>query len=632
MDDLARYIHISKYARYNEELGRRETFEETVDRYISFFKDHIGVDEATEALEKEIKPAVLGLKVMPSMRALWSAGKALARDQSAGFNCAGAAITSPRVFDELFYLLMCGCGVGFSVERQHINQLPTVAGEFYPTDTTIMVSDSKIGWASSLRELISLLYAGKIPKWNLKRIRPAGARLKVFGGRASGPLPLDKLFKGVVQIFQGAAGRKLNSLECHDLMCKIANAVIVGSVRRSAMISFSNLSDDRCRRAKAGSFWLDNPDRALANNSVMYTEKPDLESYTKEWRSMYKSRSGERGMVNQETLVQKARECGRVVEGHDFLLNPCGEAILRSTGGFCNLTEVVVRPNDSLDELKDKVRLATIMGLLQSTLTDFRYLSAIWKKNAEEDRLLGVSLTGILDHRVLGDWKAEFQGEKVSALWLREMKKVAQETNKEWAELLGINPAGQLTLVKPSGTVSLLVDTAAGLHPRYAPYFIRRVTQDNKDPLTQMMISEGVPHIVSGDKTIFSFPRKSPGHSVCIKDIGPLEQLELWKIYQQEWCDGNPSQSIYYTDKTFLDVQAWVYRNWDNIGGLSFFPYDNHCYENAPYEEISEEKYQELLAAFPGEINWSRLVDFEKGDNTVGSQEIACSGGQCDLA
>ena len=616
-EQMSTYIHLSKYSRWIEKEGRRETWDETVDRLKDFWIDRVGgeVEEAIEAVRRR--------DVMPSMRTLMTAGKALERDNVAGFNCAAIAVSHPRVFDEIFYLLMCGCGVGFSVERQYINRMPEVEEEHHETDTTIEVRDSKIGWAKGLKELVALLYNGDVPKWDLSNVRPAGARLKTFGGRASGPEPLDDLFRYCVRLFVRARGRRLNSLECHDLVCKIADTVIVGSVRRSALISLSNLTDDRMRRAKMGEWYLQNPERALANNSVAYTERPDMISFLKEFRSLHQSKAGERGIINKEALREKAEECGRDFEG-DYLLNPCGEAILRDTGGLCNLTEVIIRPDDTLRELQNKVKWATILGTVQSTLVDFRYLRRVWSKNQEEERLLGVSLTGIMDHPAMSD---------VSCVsWLQKLKEVAVETNREWAKALGIPTSRQLTLVKPSGTVSQLVGTSSGIHPRYSPYYFRRVTQDKKDPLTDLMVAEGVPHVTRGEKVVFSFPIKSPVGAVTARNVGALSQLELWKTYRKYYCEGNPSQTIYYTDEDFLDIQAWIWKNFNHIGGLSFFPLDDTIYdkEAQPYLEISEEEYEEALSKFP-EINWGRLTEFETEDGTGLEVERACAGGACEL-
>ena len=889
-DELSTYIHLSKYARWIEKENRRETWDETVDRLINYWFNKypsLGVE-----VFMELREAIYKREVMPSMRSLMTAGPALDRDNAAAFNCAAIAVNHPRVFDEIFYLLMNGCGVGFSVERKYINKLPTVSEEFHHTDSVIKVKDSKIGWAKALKELIALLYNGDIPTWDLSEVRPAGARLKVFGGRASGPLPLDRLLKYTCRVFKGAVGRQLTTIECHDLICKIAETVIVGSVRRSACISLSNLSDDRMRRAKTGAWWETNPERALANISVAYTEKPDMESFTKEFRNLYQSKAGERGIINKNALRRKAEECGREYEG-EYLLNPCfhgdtvietvdgpqkikditeptyvytmdhngdvgirrasaswvtkenaevlsivlntgktlrvtpdhkvyklgptkgcnkdnhqwveakdlrigdklnglyrvrrgtkysgiklasggdyvmehrlvyegvfgpirpdfdvhhidentynntisnlesmshsshstltritnpsdhqvhcgvtgnfvatgvtpktiipvpeelktntgnsgvrivkitrmrelhtvyditvedthnviadgvvahncGEAILRDSGGFCCLSEVVIRPYDTLEDLKKKVRYATILGTLQVSLSNFRYLRKVWTTNQEEERLIGVSFTGIMDHEVMCGSIMEFV-EEVDAdsrtiisyphreaviSWLKELKQVAKETNEEWAARLGINPSKQLSLIKPSGTVSQLCNTSSGIHPRYSKYYIRRVRQDIKDPLTDLMIDEGIPYVVQGEKAIFSFPVKSPEGSITNSDLDALDQLNLWKIYRDHWCEGNPSQTIYYNDNTFLKVQDWVWDNWSSIGGLSFFPADDNIYENAPYESISEEKYEELISSFPTVLNWSRLNEFEKEDNTGMETEFACSGGNCEL-
>jgi len=628
MNDYMRYIHISKYARFRDKLKRRETWDETVDRYVGFFIDTGMIDDTDGML---IGDAIYNMEVMPSMRAMMTAGRALKRDNLAGYNCAGIAIDHPRAFDEIFYILMNGSGVGFSVERQFITKMPVVSEDMHATDTTIVVQDSKEGWSKALKELIALLYNGDVPKWDLSLVRPAGARLKTFGGRSSGPEPLDLLFRKVVALFNRAVGRKLNSLECHDLICQIADTVIVGGVRRSACISISNLTDDRMRRCKTGEFYLTDPQRFLANNSVMYTERPDLDSFLGEFRSMYKSKAGERGMINQEALRQKAIECGRDPEMH-YILNPCGEAILRSSGGLCNLTEVVVRPDDTLETLKEKVRVATIIGTLQSTLTDFRYIRKVWKKNAEDERLLGVSLTGVMDHPVMsgrGHFMAGHSWQTLKDV-LVILKEEARSTNGLWAERLGISPSVQLTLVKPSGTVSQLVDSSSGMHPRYSKFFIRKVTQDNKDPLTKMLKDQGVPHQIKGDKTYFSFPIRAPEGSITQGDMGPIEQLELWKTYRDHWCDGNPSQTIYYTDKDFPEVQAWVWKNWDCIGGLSFFPVDSSVYEINPYNPCTQEEYELVASTFPT-IDWERLKDYEVEDNTTSSQEYACAGGQCEL-
>lgn len=594
-----------------------------------------------------IRSSIKDLEAVPSMRCLMTAGKALERDNVAGFNCSYLAIDHPRAFDELMYILMCGTGVGFSVERQYVSKLPEVADELHPCDTTIVVADSKVGWASALKQLISLLYSGQIPKWDLSRIRPAGARLKTFGGRASGPDPLDDLFHFTVDVFKGAAGRKLNSIECHDLACKIADIVVVGGVRRSALISLSNLTDDRMRRAKSGQWWEDNPQRALANNSACYTEKPDLASFMKEWESLYESKSGERGIFSRVASQKQAERNGRRDSGYDFGTNPCSEIILRPNQ-FCNLSEVVVRATDTFDDLRRKVRIASILGTLQATLTDFRYLRPIWKRNTEEECLLGVSLTGIMDHPILNGTETpcsettlRFFGNDTAADYglyelpdvLEALKETAIETNKEWAAKLGINASAAITCVKPSGTVSQLVNSASGIHPRFSTYYIRTVRGDRKDPLSQMMVDQGVPHeedVINPSNWVFSFPQKAPENAVCTDDVGAMEQLRLWDIYQRHWCEHKPSITVYYTDNEFLEAGAWLYKNFDSVSGISFLPRTEHTYKQAPYQDIDMETYEKLVAEMP-EINWSLLSTYEQEDNTEGSQTLACVGNSCEL-
>ena len=630
------YIHISKYARWIERLKRRETWEETVNRYVDFWK---GRDLLDETILLEVKEAILNKKVMPSMRAMMTAGKALEKDELAGFNCSAIAVTHQAVFSEIFYILLCGAGAGFSVERQYIVKLPEISEEMFNTDTVLNIRDSKIGWATGLKELISMLYNGQIPKWDLSKIRPAGARLKTFGGRASGPAPLNDLFKKVVHVFNSAKGRKLTSIECHDILCHIAESVIVGGVRRAALISLSNLTDDRMRRAKDGQWWITAPQRALANNSVAYTEKPDLDSFSKEWRTLYKSKSGERGIWNKVAAKKVAEKNGREYDG-EYLTNPCGETILRDTGGLCNLSSVVIGPIDSFEEIKGKVRLATIIGTLQSTLVNFRFLRSIWSKNAEEERLLGVSFTGIMDHKVfsnqcdrVSEWTEDENIDTLEKV-LSELRLYAHEVNAEYAALMGINKSGHIGVVKPEGTASLLTGTSSGIHPRYAPYYIRRVRNDKKDPLSQLMIDEGIPYVEDGDKYIFSFYIKSPDHSVIQKDIGAMQQLEIWKIYKNCWTDGNPSQTIYYLDDDYFQIAAWLWKNWDDVGGLSFFPYtdaSDGVYKNAPLEAISKEDYEVLIAKFPENIKWENLHLYEKEDFGEGTKTLACAGGSCEL-
>lgn len=639
---LQKYIHISKYARWIEREKRRETWKESVDRLINFWghQFEIGAIFSNDPMIfPELREAILNHEIMPSMRCMMTAGKALERDHIAAYNCTASAVMHPAIFSEAFYILMNGCGFGFSVERQYINQLPEIAEELYPSETKLIIRDSKIGWATGLKELISMLYNGQIPQWDLSKVRPAGARLKTFGGRASGPEPLDQLFKNVVAIFVNAKGRKLTSIECHDIMCFIADTVIVGSVRRAALISLSNLTDDRMRRAKDGQWWMTAPHRALANNSVAYTEKPDLDSFSKEWRTLYKSKSGERGIWNKEGAKKIAIDRDRPEHDGDYIPNPCGEVSLRDDGGICNLTEIMVRPDDSFDDIKRKVRLATIMGTIQATLTDFRFLRKIWKKNADEERLLGVSFTGIMDHPVFSFTKkriSEWTGSEdicdLPAL-LDLLHDYAHDVNIEWANILGINPTGHVCVVKPSGTVSILTGTSSGIHPRYGKYYIRRVRNDKKDPLSLLMIDEGIPYIDEGDKYVFSFYVKSPEHSVVQKDIGAMKQLEIWKIYKEHWCDGNPSQTIYYTDDDYFAIADWLWQNWDVVGGLSFYPHSgvDGIYANAPLEEITWHEYNDKMKTFPENINWDRLKEYEIEDATKSAQTLACAGGKCDM-
>jgi ribonucleoside-diphosphate reductase alpha chain len=624
MDQYQSFIHKSRYARWLSDENRRETWEETVQRYVDFWVGRKQIDKKTA---NRLYEAIHALEVMPSMRCLMTAGTALEKDNVAGFNCSYLHIDSPRSFDELMYVLMCGTGVGFSVERNFINKLPMVAESFHPTDTTIVVADSKIGWASAFRELIAMLYAGKIPKWDTTKVRPSGARLKTFGGRASGAEPLEDLFHFCVGVFSKAQGRKLTSIECHDICCKIADIVVVGGVRRSALISLSNLSDPRMAKAKSGDWWRHEGHRRLANNSVAYTEKPDFESYLSEMQTMYESKAGERGIFSRVAAQKIAARNGRRDPEQDFGTNPCSEIILRSNQ-FCNLSEVVVRADDTVESLKKKVEIATIIGTLQSTLTDFRYLRNIWKKNTEEEALLGVSLTGIMDNKLLN------QQTETIADDLGILRRVAIDTNKKWAEKLGVNHSTAITCVKPSGTVSQLVDSASGIHPRFSPNYIRRVRSDKKDPLAIFMEAAGFPveqDIMSKESVVFSFPVKSPEGSVTVNQVGAMEQLKLWKVYQDHWCEHKPSITVYYTDDEFLEVAQWIWENFDTVSGISLLPVTDHVYQQAPYEDISTEKYDELVALMPVGIDWSNLEYFEKEDNTTGSQELACTGGACEI-
>ena len=624
MDQYQQFIHKSRYARWLPEEGRRETWAETVNRYVSFWVDRGQLDQKTSS---KMFDAIHNLEVMPSMRCMMTAGEALDKDNVAGFNCSYLAIDSPRSFDELMYVLMCGTGVGFSVERSFINKLPVVAETFHKTDSVIVVSDSKIGWASAFRELIAMLYAGKIPAWDMSRVRPAGARLKTFGGRASGPEPLVDLFNFCVEIFQKAAGRKLTSIECHDVVCKIADIVVVGGVRRSALISLSNLSDPRMAKAKSGDWWRHEGHRRLANNSVAYTEKPDFESFLSEMQTMYESKAGERGIFSRVAAQKIAARNGRRDSEQDFGTNPCSEIILRSNQ-FCNLSEIVVREDDTLASLKKKAEMAAIIGTLQATLTDFRYLRNCWKKNTEEEALLGVSMTGIMDNEVTS--RAD---SPMLAAWLEGVRDVCIDTNKKWAEKLGINQSAAITCVKPSGTVSQLVDSASGIHPRFSKHYIRRVRSDKKDPLAIFMGEAGFPveqDVMSPTSSVFSFPVKAPETSVTVSQVGAMQQLELWKTYQNHWCEHKPSITVYYTDSEFLQIAQWIWDNFDLCSGISLLPYSDHVYQQAPYEEIDETKYNELLSTVP-EVDWEGLGAFEEEDNTTGSQELACVGGACEI-
>ena len=616
MNEYQKFIHKSRYAKYLDDQKRRETWEETVERYTNFFQERTGINL------DNIRDAITNMEVMPSMRCLMTAGKALERDAVAGYNCSYLAIDSPRAFDECMYILMCGTGVGFSVERQYVNSMPHVAHKFYNTDSVIVVSDSKVGWAKALKELVSLLYAGQVPTWDLSRIRPAGARLKTFGGRASGPDPIDKLFKHFVSVFKGAEGRRLNSIECHDLICFIGESVVVGGVRRSATISLSNLTDDRMRGAKTGLWWTENPQRALANNSVCYTEKPDIGIFMREWSSLYESRSGERGIFNREAAKRMIPE--RRDSEHEFGCNPCSEILLRPKE-FCNLSEAVCREKDTVDDIKRKIELATIVGTLQSTLTDFRYLSPAWKRNTEEERLLGVSLTGIMDCPALM---------KAGTAELLALKAHAIQTNKVWAKRLGIPESKAITCVKPSGTVSQLVDSSSGIHPRYNSHLIRRVRNDKKDPLSQALIDNGVPYHTdpyNSEAWVFEFPQKSPKKSLTRHDLSALEHLEIWKRFALNWCEHKPSVTIYVKEHEWVDVGAWIWRHFDVVSGVSFLPSadEAHSYESTPYEDCTPEDYKKRVSEMPKSIEWDLIVEEE--DLTTSSQEFACVGGACEL-
>jgi len=620
---LQSYIHKSRYARWLDSEQRRENWSETVDRYVDFFVGRFP-DKYPAA---RVKSAIQSLQCMPSMRALMAAGPALDRDEMAGFNCSFIAVDNIRAFDEILYILMCGTGVGFSVERQSITQLPEIASVFKDDAEVIVVEDSKIGWATAFQELVAMLYVGRVPKWDVSKVRPAGEKLKVFGGRASGPNPLVDLFKFSVALFKGAAGRKLTSVECHDLVCKIADIVVVGGVRRSALISLSNLSDDRMRGAKSGNWWETEPQRALANNSAVYTERPEMQIFLKEWQALIESKSGERGIFNRASAKRKASETGRRNPSFEFGLNPCSEILLRSAG-LCNLTEVILRAGDTFTTIKEKVELAVIMGTFQSTLSNFRYVRDIWKKNQEEERLLGVSMTGIMDHEVLSVASPEAE------TWLSELRAHAIEVNKVWAEKLGINQSVAITTVKPSGTVSQLVDSASGIHPRYSQHYIRTVRADKKDPLAQFMRAEGFPVedcVLKGDTTdVFSFPVAGPEKAVFRNDMTAIQQLNHYLMFATYWCEHNPSITVYVRDHEWLAVGDWVYQNFDKIGGVSFLPFSDHVYQQAPYQEVTEAEFNELKAKMP-EFDWKGLEKFETEDRTENTQTLACTAGVCEM-
>ena len=631
--DYQTFIATSRYSRWRDDLGRRENWEETVDRYFDFFSQRLSKDgKLTEEVQKELaecREAVLKLEVMPSMRALMTAGKALERDEVAGFNCSYVAVDHPHVFDEIMYVLLNGTGVGFGVESEDVAKLPEIPAELHNTDSVIVVADSKIGWATAYRELVSMLYAGKIPKWDVSKVRKAGERLKTFGGRASGPTPLVSLFEFTVKVFTNAAGRKLKPIECHDIVCKVAEIVVVGGVRRSALISLSDLSDPEMRHCKSGSWWENNVQRALANNSAVYNTKPDLGQFMEEWISLYRSGSGERGIFNRYAAKKYVSELPDREYSHRFGTNPCAEIVLRSAQ-FCNLTSVQIASTDNIADLRRKVKIATILGTLQSSLTNLRYLRKIWKRNSEEERLLGVSLSGICDNEITSNAYSQHLKEILTGL-----REYAREVNKDWAAKVGINPSAAITCVKPEGTTSQLCDRASGIHPRYSRYYIRTVRADKKDPLAIMMKDAGFP--VEDDVTkpnstyVFSFPMKSPDSSVLRDDMSAVEQLDLWLVYKKYWAEHTISCTIYVRENEWIDVAAWVHKHFDHISGLSFLPHSNHVYKQAPYTECTKEEYEAALAKMPASIDWDALDLYEKNDETTGAQELSCSGNSCEL-
>jgi ribonucleoside-diphosphate reductase alpha chain len=632
IDPYRNFIAVSRYARWIEEENRRETWSETVDRYTEFMFDYASKTYGwkNDKFKEGARQSILNHEVMPSMRALMTAGPALERDHTAGYNCSFIAVDSIRAFDEAMYVLMCGTGVGFSVEQEYVSQLPAVNEHFENSDTVIVVEDSKAGWARALRELIAMLYAGQIPTWNMDKVRPAGARLKTFGGRASGPEPLADLFEFVVGIFTNAAGRKLQPIEAHDIMCKIGEVVVVGGVRRSAMISGSDLGDFDMAKAKSGKWWETEPQRRLANNSAVYNTKPSVGQFLTEWSHLWESQSGERGIFNKEGNRRHASSNGRRDGSKVAFTNPCGEILLRPNQ-FCNLTEVVVRDTDRLKDLKSKVATAAVLGTIQSSLTNFKYLRKVWRDNCEEERLLGVSLTGQMAHPVLNG----SEGLDKAAAWLDELRELAIETNALVAKQMGINPSTAITTVKPSGTVSQLTEVSSGMHFWYSNFYIRTVRADNKDPLTVFLKEIGIPYeadlMAPETSTVFSFPIKAPENAKVGRDISAIDHLNIWKVYKKHWTEHNPSITVSVRDEEWVDVAAWIYENWEDVGGLSFLPYDDHTYQQAPYQPVSEEEYNALKAKMPAEIRWSDLALYELIDSTTGSQELACTAGNCDV-
>ncbi len=627
------FIHKSRYSRWLDLHSRRESWEETVDRYMDFMESFLAKNNdyvMDKHLKSVLRDAILNLEIMPSMRAMMTAGPALERNNIAGYNCSYIPVDSPRAFDECMYILMCGTGVGYSVESRYVSKLPPVSDEFTHSDTVITVADSKEGWATALKELVAMLYAGQIPSWDTSRVRPAGSRLKTFGGRASGPEPLENLFSFVVKVFQKAAGRQLSDIECHDIMCMIGDVVVVGGVRRSAMISLSDLGSDAIRHAKTGSWFDVTPYRRLANNSAVYEDKPDVGTFMREWTSLYESHSGERGIFNRKASTLAAAKNGRRDTSYEFGTNPCSEIILRPNQ-FCNLTEVVVREHDTVETLTEKVHLATILGTFQSCLTNFKYIRKIWTKNTEEERLLGVSLTGILDNAILNGK----QGHLPLYNALIKMREQAVTTNSVFADEIGIPVSTAITCVKPSGTVSQLVDAASGIHPRHSMYYIRRVRGDVKDPITQFMAEQGIPSEPDAgnpdSNVVFSFPTKAPEGALTRHDMTAVEHLDLWKTYQTYWCEHKPSITVSVKDHEWLDVAAWVWQNFDCISGISFLPYSGGNYVQAPYEEVDKETYEELLASMPTSIDWEALAGYEFEDKTASAQTFACSGDSCEI-
>ena len=631
MNTFQEWIAKSRYSRYLDDQGRREHWPETVQRYFDFMEKHLKEKHdyvMSEDLKRRLQDAVTNLEVMPSMRSIMTAGEALERQNIAGYNCSYLPIDDPKAFDEAMYNLLCGTGVGFSVEQKYVNKLPEVPDRLFNSESIIVVKDSKEGWAKALRQVIAMLYAGEIPRWDVSQVRPAGARLKTFGGRASGPEPINELFRYVVAKFKSAAGRRITSLEAHDILCKIGEVVVVGGVRRSAMISLSDLTDDRMAHAKAGNWWESNGQRALANNSAVYDVKPSVGQFMREWSSIYESHSGERGIFSRYASELQAAKNGRRELGKEWGTNPCSEIILRPYQ-FCNLSSVIVRSDDTLDRLREKVSMATILGTFQSTLTHFPYLRKIWQTNTEEERLLGVSMTGIMDHPLLNNPDDPDLPERLESL-----KQTAVATNALMADELGINRSAAITCIKPEGTVSQLTGTASGIHPQHAQYYIRRVRSDNKDPLTTFMKEQGFvsePCVMKPDSTtVFSFPVKVAEGAVFRDDLTALQHLRLWLLYQRHYCEHKPSVTISVREHEWPEVGAWVWENFDEITGVSFLPMDGGTYRQAPYETVTKEEYESLEAKTPKFVDWNQFI--EKTDNVEGVQTLSCTAGGCEVS
>jgi len=616
------FVYIRTYSRWIEEKKRRETWEETVDRFMNFIVKE-RVDKIPNKVLKKIKEKILNFEVMPSMRAMWSAGNAAKNENVSMYNCAFTAVDKPEAFAESLYILMCGTGLGYSVEKEIIEQFPTIPKIEIDKKETIVIEDSRKGWADSLKYLVNSLFEGKDIDFDYSQLRPKGARLITMGGRSSGPAPLINLHQYIRETFFKAQGRKLTPIECSDIMNQIADSVVVGGVRRSSQISLSDLEDEEMRNAK---IWPFPPRRSMSNNSAIYRIKPKAVEFLKEWASLAISGTGERGIFNIETAQKNCpeRRKGKYIQG----VNPCGEVNLRNKQ-FCNLSEVVITENDDFDTLLDKVETATWLGVIQSTFTDFPYLSKEWKKNCEEERLLGVSLTGQMDNPII-----------LSVEILKALKRKAQKIAEHASKIMEINNPTAITLVKPSGTVSQLVDSSSGIHTRYAKYYIRRYRISSTDPLLKMIKDQGItvkPENGQEDLKeneistyVISFPIKSPENAVTRNNLSAIEQLEWYKKIQTNYCEHNASMTVYVKDEEWFEVGNWVYKNWNIVNGISFLPYDGGKYKQAPYEEITEEQYNKLIKSFKT-IDYSQLSKYELEDNTEGAKMYNCSGDKCEI-